>query len=297
MKRQPDSAGPCYLDWEMHKGETSRWSLPGCPATGPACRRFHAPRRAWRGTAVLLMLCCVIVISCNGATATPTPQDTIGIPPTWPPYTPLPTVVDTGLAYGAPCKPPCWQGLTPGKTTFPEAKAILEQLRATGPGYEVEIHEDKPQGFIFRPTPHDSPNVLVAGWFRFGILDYVTGDVAFDYTIGDVVAQFGPPEGLYLVSRSSTGCVSCDQVPSSVEQPLNETGVRLLYPSQGLYFSAYRPAGGLGCICPHMPVRGFCYNIPRSMQEMLQYSHKCDYVPDTATEGDLVEWHGFGGGY
>ena len=74
----------------------------------------------------------------------------------------------------------------------------------------------------------------------------------------------------------------------------------LLYPTQGLWFWLKTPYGGTGCICPEMKVIYFCYYAPVSMQEAMKdnyLANLCSPGLIDVAEEDLVEWHGFGGGY
>jgi hypothetical protein len=59
-----------------------------------------------------------------------------------PTIAPAPTIVDPGLAYGVPCKPPCWYRLTPGTSTRQEASQAVEQLLASGQAVHISaMHE------------------------------------------------------------------------------------------------------------------------------------------------------------
>jgi len=76
--------------------------------------------------------------------------------------------------------------------------------------------------------------------------------------------------------------------------------VHLLYPGQGLWFMVLVPESGIGCICPEMKVASFCYYTPVSLHEALQDNYLAELCTSSlngVTEEDLVEWHGFGGGY
>lgn len=246
--------------------------------------------------ALLALMGPVLLLSCSTNLQAATP--TIGIYPNSTPVppspTPLPTIVDTGLAYGSPCKPPCWQGLVPGRTLFQEAKPILEEVAASAPVYKLEIWEDDSQGFAFHP-PYGTYGI-VAGAFESGILTYVFGDIAFDYTVGDVITQFGPPQALYFSGRPpSTNCVSCDRMRGWADT-YDPSGFDLLYPEQGVFFRVSHSRLDDGCICSEMRVRFFKYLVPRSTPELLQ-NNNWGVLPSGTTREDLTEWHGFGGGY
>lgn len=52
-------------------------------------------------------------------------------------------LVDDSVITGEPCGAPCWQNITPGETSFSEAKTIIEQLAT------ASIIEQSPNGFTF----------------------------------------------------------------------------------------------------------------------------------------------------
>lgn len=214
-------------------------------------------------------------------------------------YTPEPTVIEPGLAYGIPCKPPCWHGLIPGKSTYGDAAQVIEQLRASG---QVDSIDEGPTWFIVYPV--QGMRGAVYGHFENNVLQRINGRVEFYYPVGSLVEQFGAPEGVYLIGKGSTICSSCEEwePPEPPGVPVEGSGAILFYPGQGLRFSMLIPTCGLGCICPEMPVVAFWYYSPRSMQEALDDYNR--YLTEaypgaglTVASEDLIEWHGFGGGY
>ncbi len=216
----------------------------------------------------------------------------------FPTGTPPPTVVEPGLAYGTPCKPPCWWGLIPGKSTSQEATQAMEQLRASGwadhiAGSGEGMYSVSPSQFTERGR-------------TFVIIDddlvvAIQGDITlFYYPLGSLIKQFGPPEGIHSASGICSSCQDW-KPPNPPDAIVNYTMVDLIYPTQGLWFSVRVPLGGSGCLCPEMPVDSFCYYPPVSMSQALNNNYlvkdTCWYVMDGVTEKDIIEWHGFGGGY
>jgi len=243
-----------------------------------------------------------LAISCTGGeTATPfvTLSPSLTVRPPEPTNTPIPTVVEPGLAHGIPCKPPCWQGLIPGESTAQEAEKAMEQLRVSG--WADSIDGDVSWGYHIYPSPfttHGSIHVNM----NDGIVAKINGSILFYYPVGTLIEQFGGPEGLYLVSKGGTVCSSCEEwkPPEPPTAPVMSSPVHLLYPNQGLWFLTLVPLSGLGCICPEMKVVSFCYYAPISMQEALDNNYLANLCTDVLTgitEEDLAEWHGFGGGY
>lgn len=78
--------------------------------------------------------------SCISGQALPTP---------WPTSTPILTVVEPGLAYGQPCKPPCWRGLVPGQSTREDAEQAIQQLQASG--WASYVDGGPPGGYHIQP--------------------------------------------------------------------------------------------------------------------------------------------------
>lgn len=220
------------------------------------------------------------------------------MPTHWSPtYTPVPTVVEPGLAYGDPCKPPCWWGLIPGQASRQEAAQAIERLRASG--WASYISEG-PGGYSIQPLP-SAPDGSVLVSFYKEILKMVNGTILFYYPIGTVIEQFGEPEGLSVV-KGNISKGSCDEwePPDPPTAPVMSYAVPILYPRQGLAFLVLVPSSGLGLICPEMKVSAFCYYAPLPMREALNNDHLgnlCTIVPKGITEQDLVKWHGFGPGY
>jgi hypothetical protein len=121
----------------------------------------------------------------------------------------------------------------------------------------------------------------------------------FHYPVESLIEQFGEPEGLYLAyGGGSTTCSTCEMWEPPMEWGMSYP-VHILYPNQGLWFLMLVPASGMGCICPEMEVSIFCYYAPRSMQDALNDDDLTTLFGALrgASEADLVEWHGFGGGY
>jgi len=240
-----------------------------------------------------------LTTSCTGGEIVTLRATLLSPPTTRPPEptnTPIPTVIEPGLAYGIPCKPPCWQGLIPGESTAQEAKRAIEQLRTSGWANRVG---GSSEGYFVEPSPfttHGSIYVAIEG----DIVTEIGGTTLFYYPVGTLVEQFGGPEGIY-VGSSAKVCSSCKEwePPDPPNASVMSIPGHLLYPSQGLWFEMLVPLSGLGCICPEMKVTAFHYSPVMSMPGMLnrEYPTVRTDMPSGITEEDMVEWHGFGGGY
>lgn len=247
----------------------------------------------------LIMLVALMVVSCTnrdtnlGAIDTTTPEEVTSAPQMT--DTPIPTVVEPGLAYGIPCKPPCWRGLIPGKSTGEEVAQAIEQLRAEG--WADRITGNATVGYSVSPSPFTSDGTIHV-FIEDNVVTGIHGSsmLSFYYSVGDLVELLGDPELLYLVAKGSTCCRSCEQW--SPPSDSRNVPVHILYPSKGLWFLMLVPLdNGLGCICPEMQVTTFIYHAPYTIKEILEGEHPL--VVETAlkyaTEQDIIEWHGFGG--
>lgn len=209
--------------------------------------------------------------------------------------TPIPTVVEPGLAYANSCKPPCWQGLVPGQSTGKEAEKSMEQLRASG--WASHIDGDPSGGYDIRPSPYTHMGSIQMT-ISNDTVRRIYGTIRFDYSVGKLTEQFGDPEWLYVVNGVGKAQRSCAdwQAPNI---PVPSAPVHVLYPQQGLWFLILVPENGLGLICPEMKVTAFAYYPPRSIGEVLTDKDLTTLIVALSgvKEQDLTKWHGFGGGY
>jgi hypothetical protein len=206
-------------------------------------------------------------------------------------YQPVPTVIEPGLAYGQPCSPPCWQGLTPGKSTSADVAKAIEELQASG--WTVSDRGNPDTGFSAYPLDTISGSIHVH--VESGVVSYTFGALAFDYSVGELVRRVGEPESLYSIYRvKQSPKTSCAE--QNFEQAASSAPMVILYPSRGMIFTTSAPITALGLICSEMKVKGFCYYTPLLIQEAL----KDDYVAklcgfdglNGVTEKDLIKWPG-----
>ncbi len=261
--------------------------------------------KVWRsGTVLLAILVVILSVSCYQGESTP--QGTVSPSPTGlavsslftePNVTPIPTATNPGLAYGTPCKPPCWQGLIPGETTREETVRVLQELRTSGGADEIADYFGPPDGTltVFRHT-----EILADIYFENGIIESIDGRIQFDYTVRDLIGVVGPPEWIDDWIPGSPGpgkCSSCPESDASTKTgPLVQ--LSLLYPQQGLVFRTIAPASWQGCLCPQMRVYLFCYYVPQTVEDRLQNRQgPCAGHILARTLLDLTKWHEYGGGY
>ncbi len=142
------------------------------------------------------------------------------------------------------CDPPCWRGIIPGKSTDQQVQPLVEHM----PGYERRViqYDDGPE------VTYGWDSGSTVGYSNWSTITTKNGvvkeiNILYDkanYTLGDVVDKFGPPEK-----------VEVDQLinGSDVIGPdgkNNSTATHSLvfhYFTKGLYFSTdYWPSPGNG---------------------------------------------------
>lgn len=208
-------------------------------------------------------------------------------------------VVDPGLAEGTPCKPPCWQGVTPGVSTCEETGQAMQTLQ--GRGWR-NAHVSTDSYCYYRVSPSGFGVIVGIRMGQDKVVKSIGGRAEFYHPLEILLEQFGDPEGLVL-NRESIRCTSCEEwiPPKPPDKPTQFTWeMNLLYPSQGLEFLVIAPQDSAGCICPEMDVYAFCYYPPASMEEILKddyLANTCSVAFEGLTEEDITEWHGFGGEY
>jgi hypothetical protein len=207
--------------------------------------------------------------------------------PAWAPPTPAPTFVNRGLAYGEPCKPPCWERLVPGVSTEDEVRQTLQRLRENG-----EIYEYSCGGRVcdVAGVP-GAPSGWTSIWIEGGIVELIEGAVDFNFDAQQLVELLGPPGAVHVVGGGS--CSTCQSTGGHFETPIH-----ILYPDLGAWFLLLVGDARSGCICPDTQVVAFMYFRPMPMDEMLDYLVSLNVTGLSGVHAeDLVEWHGFGPGY
>jgi hypothetical protein len=200
------------------------------------------------------------------------------------------------LAYGTPCKPPCWQGLTLGKTTSREAKQVVEELLAD---QQIENVIEYPETLIVSTVSGPDYHGNVGINFEDDVVTRIMGSVDFYYPLEALVQQFGLPERVYEPGGGESRSSACKdwEPPQPVAAGYSDP-LHLLYPSQGLYFAMLNNIGGY--MCPEMRIIAFCYYEPVSLSRALKDNYLADMCGIVAlkdvTEEDVFEWYGFNEG-
>lgn len=200
---------------------------------------------------------------------------------------PEPPFINRGLAYGEPCLPPCWEGLTPGVSTEAEARQTLERLHESGQlsravcsGHRCQISEG------------------VEIWFEDSKVAMIHGAVYFDFELQQLIDLIGEPEAIIAYEPIGLPACRCEVTHAATPTPANVAELRtpIYYPQRGASFGVEIPPADYGCMCPYMRILGFVY-LPATSSP-----RECDeYITRVQGWGrsdwDYAEWHGFGPGY
>jgi hypothetical protein len=162
----------------------------------------------------------------HASTNMPTPVPTIA-------WTPLPTLsayerdakIRELLETNGGCELPCWWGITPNKTSMPEALHFLTSLM-------VEIMQGRSKTIYEGGKEHSStnfevyfeiPNVSKRGRILFDVQDNVVIWISifppgtqYRYQLHQLLSLLGIPEQIYISAWSSPKVPALDEVPPAI---------------------------------------------------------------------------------
>jgi hypothetical protein len=168
---------------------------------------------------------------------------------------------DTSLVTGEPCEAPCWQGITPGETSWNDAFTILEDDprftdldNVTGEGDEQLVNFSAPDGRqCCRIYSEDGTTV-----------DSILTLLAPQMTLGQVVERYGEPA--FVQGEDVTA---------------DQTFISLLYPEIPLIVYVFGAGIESGELSAENEVIGAIYLTDDDMSALLR-------------ENDLFIWEGYG---
>ena len=158
---------------------------------------------------------------------------------------------DTSLLSGEPCEAPCWNGITPGETSYRDAKLILESDRRFTIKDESEPEGDNPgRVFAFAEGDHDSCCQVIS---RDGeIISSFLLQLAPAMRFGPVFDKYGEPQ--YVAGQQ----VSAEQAYSV-----------LVYPELPLVIYAFAGGDEQSMVSVENRIIGVMYLAEPEMQELL----------------------------
>jgi hypothetical protein len=206
-----------------------------------------------------------------------------------------PPVVDTGLFYGEPCSPPCWEGITPGVTSKSEALLILDQLVRQG---KVTSYIQEADWLYFAQLTGGEIVLNLDESYRYvSGMSLRYGYLRFDFRVWEIIDRFGEPEAVFSSGDWVDDNPSCEDWEDVAYRSPQGTATFLLYPSQGVTIVIAIPSEYYGYVCPEMRATAFDFYPPKSLANALQQGYRQAFEGNNLTSEDLVPWHGYGPGY
>jgi hypothetical protein len=245
---------------------------------------------------LLLVLVSIISCSCDNEPGASSPTATLSPVVAPSPIIPRPTntpkpiaepEIDTSLLTDDPCRVPCWHNITPGLSNGSDVRAQLQDgsfVRKDTLKYESTEEAGVPVDLFYWQAKSEHYNRIL---LRDQVVLRMEIQVDHNWTLGEVVDKFGPPEYVYALidGEESLGYL-----------------VEFFYPALGLEFeSATFPikradytSGGKGIVSEKLKVTRAVYFVPTSLEGMLSETYLAP--PDAVARYmvDIHEWEGFG---
>lgn len=192
--------------------------------------------------------------------------------------------LNSGLLSGKPCAAPCWNNLTPGKSTLSDVKSFTYLVADDWPVRSwtesprcTSVGISKASGLA-----GEAGAVLVTGG---GTLTFIQSNLRNPVTLQDLERHFGSPE--YYEALYSEG----DAGPGY--------HVDVYYPSKGLAFNVAVSASDAGYIRPTMRVVYVQYFAPGNLLSYFTSWHCGDTsqeaIPYVQARMEVIQpWTGFG---
>jgi len=199
--------------------------------------------------------------------------------------------LDSGLFTGEPCKAPCWNNLTPGRSTIDDVNNFLSTLSTKEwPDRKTIIAREPECKFIHLTdnTASEKVNMVVNLYIENNILVSVTSSTPGMTTLKHVVNQFGYPEYVKaLLARGPDG---------------EYYSLEIYYPSKGLAFELLPDQQkDIGYITENLKIFSTQYYIPGDIESFFVQKYSCSFGPDKAivyAQRDITQhlqpWTGFG---
>jgi len=160
---------------------------------------------------------------------------------------------DTSLLTGEPCEAPCWNGITPGETSFRDARIIVEDDERYRNVEEIQPEEETEER-LFGFSDGDA-NVCCQVYSRDGeTIDSMLFLLSPQMTLGEVVEKYGEPT--YLTGE---------------EVAEGQAIMFLLYPDVPIVLYAF-VAGASGELSEDSEIIGLLYMTESEIQQIIDAS-------------------------
>ncbi len=143
--------------------------------------------------------------------------------------------VNRGLAYGEPCKPPCWEGLIPGTSTEKEVTETLARLQADG---QIAWFRCTANKCVTEGVPGASAGSVDLG-FQDRVLRSTSGRVYFDFSAQQLIDLIGEPTAVFQPTKADTSTEGHREAYTTCGAKLGQFTIptELLYPERGACFT------------------------------------------------------------
>ena len=169
---------------------------------------------------------------------------------------------DTSLLSGDPCEAPCWNGITPGETSYRDAEVIMKSSGRFKITEESEAEGDNPGRVFSFAEGENQPCCQVISRDGETISSFLL-QLAPQMTFGPVFDKFGEP-------RYVAGQAASEEQAYAV----------FVYPDTPMVIYSFVAGGEQGNVSVDNKIIGVMYMAPSEMQELL-------------TCARLNEWAGF----
>jgi hypothetical protein len=197
--------------------------------------------------------------------------------------------LDSGLFSGKPCAAPCWQNLTPGKSTATDVDRFIKTLSPTAWPEEITLAGGPNcQTRQIADNVSPRPATTVADFqIEDEKLTLIQSSPAHPPNLAELQAHLGPPE--FFKALLAIG-------PDG-----SNYAIEVYYPSQGLAFIIAPDQNDVGYIKPSMIVATIQYFAPGSLLSYFIVSESCVAgMAKAQADAPLViaqfvqPWSGFG---
>jgi len=163
---------------------------------------------------------------------------------------------DDSLITGDPCEAPCWQDLTPGETSWEDARAYVEEAGFTDVEHSVSEEEGVNSEAVSFGATEGQPCCYI--YTQEGeTVDRIWLLLAPQILLDDVIDQYGDPE-----------FIQAEDFPGS------QALVALLYPDVPIVVYAYSASIAEGELTPASDVIGVLHLSDAEMQTVLEYESR-----------------------
>jgi len=166
---------------------------------------------------------------------------------------------DTSLLSGEPCEAPCWNGITPGETSFRDAKIIIEDDERFANVEEVEPEEES-NARLFGFSDGEA-NICCQVLSENGdVIDSMLFFLAPEMTLGEVIEKYGDPT--YVLG----------------ETPSEDQAIMfLIYPDVPIVIYAFVAGAAEGELSDSSEIIGLLYLTDVAMQRLINNNSFYDW--------------------